>query len=89
MIGVGSLDLSLQGVAVYSSRGVATWSLLQGTGIMKPDLLTSGAGMLGLSIEGNGYCTVQSGTSVSASVLTGSLALTLSAIKSEEERKLV
>ena len=89
VIGVGSLDQTLQNVAVYSSRGIATWALLQGAGVMKPDLLTSGAALKGLSIEGNGHCTVQSGTSVSASVLTGSLALALSAIKSDQERKLV
>ena len=89
VIGVGSLDLTLQNVAAYSSRGMATWSLLQGAGLMKPDLLTSGAQIKGLSLEGNGECTVQSGTSVSASVLTGSIALALSAVKNQAERKLI
>ena len=42
VIGVGSLDTSEQKVASFSSRGMSTWSLLDGFGIIKPDLLTQG-----------------------------------------------
>lgn len=42
VIGVGSLDASLSNVAAFSSRGMTTWSLLDGIGNMKPDLVTAG-----------------------------------------------
>lgn len=42
VIGVGSLDTSETKVASFSSRGMSTWSLLDGFGIIKPDLLTQG-----------------------------------------------
>ena len=45
---------------------------------MKPDLLTAGTKIAGLSIEGEGQCTVNSGTSVSAGIITASIAMTLS-----------
>lgn len=53
MIGVGSLDLSEQKVAPFSSRGMSTWSLLDGFGIIKPDILTYGTNILGLSKNSN------------------------------------
>jgi membrane-bound transcription factor site-1 protease len=81
VIGVGSLDQSLTSIAPFSSRGMTTWSLLDGIGNMKPDLLTAGTNIKGLSIEEEGLCTISSGTSVSASIITASIALTLSAIK--------
>ena len=65
-------------MAPYSSRGMTTWSLLEGNGNMKPDLLTAGTKIAGLSIEGEGQCTVNSGTSVSAGIITASIAMTLS-----------
>lgn len=42
VIGVGSLDEYLSNVAVFSSRGMTTWSLLEGIGNMKPDVVTAG-----------------------------------------------
>lgn len=53
VIGVGSLDLSEQKVAPFSSRGMSTWSLLDGFGIIKPDILTFGTNILGLSKNSN------------------------------------
>lgn len=43
VIGVGSLDQDLSNIAMFSSRGMTTWSLLEGIGIMKPDVLTAGS----------------------------------------------
>jgi len=89
VIGVGSLDQSMTNVAPFSSRGMTTWSLLDGVGNMKPDLLTAGSNILGLSIDQEGVCTTNSGTSVSASIISSSIALTLSAIHDTNHRKLI
>lgn len=43
VIGIGSLDVSMQNVATFSSRGMTTWSILDGVGNMKPDLITAGS----------------------------------------------
>lgn len=43
VIGIGSLDATLTNVASFSSRGMTTWSLLDGVGTLKPDLVTAGA----------------------------------------------
>jgi hypothetical protein len=67
--------------ASFSSRGMTTWSLLEGVGNMKPDLLTAGQFIIGLGITKENECTVSSGTSVSASIITASIALALSAIE--------
>jgi membrane-bound transcription factor site-1 protease len=53
VIGVGSLDASMTNVAPFSSRGMSTWSLLEGIGHMKPDILTAGSLIYGLSISNN------------------------------------
>lgn len=45
---------------------------------MKPDLLTAGTKIAGLGIDNAGVCSVNSGTSISASIITASIALTLS-----------
>ena len=79
VIGIGSLDASLTNVASFSSRGMTTWSLLDGVGTMKPDLITAGSMIEGLGLSLPGECVVTSGTSVSASIITASIALTLSA----------
>ena len=49
VIGVGSLDRTLTKVASFSSRGTTTWSLNDGIGILKPDLVTVGSDVSGLS----------------------------------------
>lgn len=51
VIGVGSLDESGENVASFSSRGMSTWSLLDGNGILKPDILTHGSNIKALSNE--------------------------------------
>jgi hypothetical protein len=86
VIGVGSLDSSLSNVAQFSSRGMTTWSLLDGVGNMKPDLVTAGAMIMGLGIQSESECIVNSGTSVSASIITASIALTLSALDDQGYR---
>lgn len=87
VIGIGSLDSTLTNVAAFSSRGMTTWSLLEGVGNMKPDLITAGSMILGLGITKENECISNSGTSVSASIITSSIALALSAIKNDEERQ--
>ena len=84
VIGIGSLDYAQTNVAQFSSRGMTTWSLLDGIGTLKPDLITAGSMILGLGTQGE--CTTNSGTSVSASIITASIALTLSAIPEVERR---
>jgi len=49
VIGVGSLDQTHTRVAPFSSRGMTTWSLLDGVGTLKPDLVAYGTNILGLS----------------------------------------
>ena len=68
---------------------MTTWSILDGVGNMKPDLITAGSMIMGLGIQKENECLSNSGTSVSASVITASIALTLSAIEDQEERKRV
>ena len=68
---------------------MATWNLLEGVGNMKPDIITAGSQILGLGIKNEFECIVNSGTSVSASIITASIALTLSAIEDPEYRKKV
>ena len=80
MLGVGSLDSSLASVASFSSRGMTTWSLLDSLGTLKPDLVTAGSSILSLGMDGE--CTTNSGTSVSASIITGAIALALSSGRS-------
>lgn len=82
VIGVGSLDQTESKVASFSSRGMTTWSLLDGFGILKPDILTYGARVKGLSSAtpygSPSQCTVSSGTSISCSIVSASVALALS-----------
>jgi hypothetical protein len=58
---------------------MTTWSLLDGNGIIKPDLLTYGSKISALSST-NSYdqCTLSSGTSISSSIISASAALALS-----------
>lgn len=79
VVGVGSLDKTAQNVASFSSRGMTTWSLLNGNGIIKPDLLTFGTNVQALSGTSNhDECTQASGTSISSSIVTASIALAIS-----------
>ena len=78
VIGVGSVNKSQKNLAHFSSRGITTWNLLKGVGIIKPDLITLGEKITGLDTDG--VCTVSSGTSVSSGIISGSIAVMLSGI---------
>lgn len=82
VIGVGSLSYNFDRVATFSSRGMTKKSMLVNVGIPKPDVLLPGEEILGLSLE-RGSCRLNRGTSFSVPMLTGSIALVLSAIDKE------
>ncbi len=91
MIGVGSLTSKLDDVAYFSSRGMTKKSLLNGVGFPKPDVLLPGENILGLSLNTH-KCENKQGTSFSVPILTGGIALALSALDKKigkSERKLV
>ena len=78
VVGVGSLDKSGTNVASFSSRGMTTWDLLSGHGIIKPDILTFGTNIKALSHADDEVCTLSTGTSISSSIISASTALALS-----------
>uniref|UniRef100_A0A914W555 Peptidase S8/S53 domain-containing protein n=1 Tax=Plectus sambesii TaxID=2011161 RepID=A0A914W555_9BILA len=78
VIGVGGINLDEQ-IARFSSRGMTTWELPGGYGRVKPDIVTFGSSVFGSSLEGG--CRALSGTSVASPVVTGAVALMLSAIQ--------
>jgi len=82
VIGVGSLGYNFDKVATFSSRGMAKKSMLVNMGVPKPDVLLPGEEILGLSLT-PGMCKLNRGTSFSVPMLTGSIALVLSAIEQE------
>lgn len=79
VIGVGSLSSSLDDVAYFSSRGMTKNSLLDGFGVPKPDLLLPGENILSLSLN-SFTCELKQGTSFSVPIMTGSIAIALSAL---------
>ena len=85
VIGVGSLSYNFDKVATFSSRGMTKKSMLDGIGVPKPDVLLPGEEILGLSLE-PGVCKLNRGTSFSVPMLTGSIALVLSAVEQEHGR---
>jgi len=87
VVGVGSLDASGKNVASFSSRGMTTWDLLSGHGIIKPDILTFGTNIKALSHADDEVCTLSTGTSISSSIISASTALALSQIKDKQYRK--
>ncbi|CAK9294947.1 unnamed protein product [Gordionus sp. m RMFG-2023] len=76
VIGVGAIVFNDK-LAPFSSRGMTNWELPYGYGRVKPDILTNGF-VYGTGI--NGGCRSLSGTSVASPVVTGAVALLLSAI---------
>ena len=80
VIGVGSLSYNFDRVATFSSRGMSKKSLQVSIGLPKPDVLLPGESVLGLSLV-PGQCKLNSGTSFSVPMLTGSIALVLQAIE--------
>ena len=85
VIGVGSLSYNFERVAAFSSRGMTKKSMLIGMGVPKPDVLLPGEEIFGLSLE-YGQCKLNRGTSFSVPMLTGSIALVLSAVEQEHGR---
>ena len=83
VIGVGSLSYNFERVATFSSRGMSKKSMLVSIGVPKPDILLPGEEILGLSLN-LGECKLNRGTSFSVPMLTGSIALVLSAIEQEQ-----
>jgi subtilisin family serine protease len=79
VIGVGSLTTFLDDLAFFSSRGMNKHNLLKGIGYAKPDILLPGENVLGISLNPN-KCESKQGTSFSVPILTGSIALALSAL---------
>ena len=81
VIGVGSLNEELNGIASFTSWGMNIQAIKDGVGIFKPDILTYGENVPGLDM--NGDCIVRSGTSVSASIVSGSIAAIISRFKKD------
>ncbi|XP_075238798.1 membrane-bound transcription factor site-1 protease-like [Convolutriloba macropyga] len=78
VIGVGAID-SNDVIAGFSSRGMTTWELPMSTGRIKPDIVTLGTEVRGYTI--GGVCVSMQGTSMSSPIVTGSVALLLSAAR--------
>ena len=81
VIGVGSLNYNKDNLASFSSRGITTWNLLKEFGNFKPDIITLGEKVGGLDLSG--ICTINSGTSISSGIVSGSIALILSSMKNK------
>jgi membrane-bound transcription factor site-1 protease len=78
VIGVGGINFDDQ-MAQFSSRGMTTWELPSGYGRLKPDIVTYGTSVRGSQRKYG--CRTLSGTSVASPVVTGAIALLLSAFK--------
>nr|XP_039254753.1 membrane-bound transcription factor site-1 protease-like isoform X1 [Styela clava] len=81
VIGVGGIDYE-DNIARFSSRGMTTWELPAGYGRIKPDVVTYGSSVRGLSL--NGGCRSLSGTSVASPVVAGAVALLYSSVPPEK-----
>lgn len=91
VIGVGSLNANLDDVAYFSSRGMTKTSLLNGFGVPKPDLLLPGENILSSGLDSHS-CEMKQGTSFSVPIMTGSIAIALSALDKKigkSQRKLI
>ena len=77
VIGVGGVDHD-ERLADFSSRGMTSWELPDGYGRVKPDVLTYGSHVQGLSLQGG--CRSLSGTSVACPVVAGAAALLASSL---------
>lgn len=78
IIGVGGINAESK-LAKFSSRGMTTWELPDGYGRVKPDIVTYCTHVRGS--ERKSGCKTLSGTSVASPIVTGSIALLLSAMK--------
>lgn len=86
VIGVGGITRDGD-VADFSSRGMTTWELPFGSGRVKPDIVTLSEDIPGFEVSKG--CTLLSGTSVSAPIVTGSIALLASMIPVEHRWSLL
>ncbi|KAF1334167.1 Membrane-bound transcription factor site-1 protease, partial [Globisporangium splendens] len=86
VIGVGGITRDGD-VADFSSRGMTTWELPFGSGRVKPDIVTLSEDIPGFDVSRG--CTLLSGTSVSAPIVTGSIALLASMIPAEHRWSLL
>lgn len=81
VIGVGGIDYE-DNIARFSSRGMTTWELPAGYGRVKPDVVTYGSSVRGLSLDGG--CRSLSGTSVASPVVAGAVTLLYSSVPPEK-----
>jgi subtilisin family serine protease len=63
-------------VASFSSRGMRIQNILDGVGVIKPDIIIVGENIAGFDHQRN--CILKSGTSESSSIVTGAIAVVLS-----------
>ena len=80
VIGVGGINAE-DHLAKFSSRGMTTWEIPEGYGRVKPDICTYSTQIRG-SKKKNG-CRTLSGTSVASPIVTGAIALLISASKNK------
>ena len=74
-------------IADFSSRGMTTWELPFGSDRVKPDIVTLAEDVPGADVSGG--CTVLSGTSASAPIISASIAVLASMIPAEERWNLL
>ncbi|KAG7400196.1 Membrane-bound transcription factor site-1 protease [Phytophthora boehmeriae] len=86
VIGVGGVTKNNE-IAEFSSRGMTTWELPFGSGRVKPDIVTLAEDVPGA--DASGGCKVLSGTSASAPIVSGSIALLASILPAEDRWSLL
>ncbi|CDS43691.1 membrane bound transcription factor site 1 [Echinococcus multilocularis] len=80
VLGVGGVDANGD-IATFSSRGATAMEMQDGYGRFKPDVVGWATGIV--SSNSDGGCKTLSGTSAVSPVVTGSIALLISAVLSE------